>query len=1001
MITKTAKRFWLAICACVAAVCTVFGINYNPTPVKASTTSDLTEVTMNKVTANKGVAAGVDYLEFDGFSGDTYFLVEFDGQNAPNFAFNAVQGYETWNAEMYSTSGVIMSYSSEAGQTGTRLQNGLNTTGVWKTFDYSYGIANFSATAHYVMIVGFDHSSRTFYNYIYTYDTNGLTLTFTIEESVGVSYGTGSKAVIYPNINFGADAITFKYATPQTTLSGLVNGLPETCAYKQALHDDLNGSFAFEATMNKVYATKGVAENVEYLEFDGFSGDTWFGLEFTGQSIPNFAVNAKQAFSTWNANSYTEAGVFISHSNENNWGTFRVTNSFNTTTGHFNTQSGSSAVPTAIGYLKANVKYLMFLGYDKDDTTLLGDSATKGHNSIYYYLFSVETDGTLTKIVGKSLYHGGLSDSLGSKAVIYPHLRCNDNTGYDTYSPTITFNYLTPQKSLHKLVDSISVNHPYRAQLEEALKDEEPYYGQELTISSTADHNLTGKTFETISFDGFDGDTYMLVDFVGKNMPSFGVNATTVYSEFAGTETNATLGNIVLTKWGTLHIRNAINSGDCYYGSGGFPKGEAYYTDGVSYVALVESKKAESKITLYIYTVDSEGNVTAACDPISATHPSIANAQGDKAVIYPYIGAGTTGTTTFNIVKPAATMNGLLANIPASYAYKASLTAALAEKSTVTVKDADGSEITTASVTTGESYTLPACANANFIGWTVNGGLYKAGASVTIDGDTTVTATYLDLSMIAGASIRIASTTDYHGGLRFHVKVNAAQLAALNVKLYGFVLPTDMIDGDLDISEGTNATELTNFKAYEEDEAYSVYYITLTNVLYSNYNREFSAMAYATITYADGTTANFATAYNEEDNSRSCYEVAVLAYNDTAKYATYSSTQKGILKEYIDCTVNLVYVDAVTYTVATSEDGLSAAYVRGYSVMTSYDSDNERLVFKVTINVPTRLISTSDNLPHVPVTVWTYDADSETYVAERILVTVQSYENGVATLFFR
>lgn len=1010
MITKTAKRILLALCAALSAVCVLFAISFKPTPAKASATaSGLTEVTMNKVTASAGVASNVESLVFDGFSSSsTYFLVEFDGQNVPNFAFNAKEGYSTWNKESTTDCGVIMSFSSETSGTGTRLHNGLNTAGisVWKTFSASYGLLNFNANKHYVMLVGMDYSTRTWYNRIFTLESdNSLTDVFSFEESVAVSYGGGSKAVIYPNINHGADTITFQYATPQKSISALVNSLSDDCAYKAELSGEL-GVFGNQVTWDKVYATAGVAENVDYLEFDGLSGDTWFMLEFTGQSVPNFALNAKNAYSTWNNEGYSNAGIFTTFSHENTWGAFKVTNSFNTSAsaGVWKSVNGSSSMPLGIAYLNNATKYVMIFGFDKD-------GGTNNADNIYYYLYSVSDTGTLTKIWGGLLVENlALPDAGGTKAVIYPHIRNNSNTGYDTYSPQITFNYITPQQSLSELVNSVNEHHAYRAQLETLLAEEAMYnYSmQTLQISSNSSHTVTDKTAEAISFNGFDGDTYMLVDFVGQNAPNFAFNATTVYFDFSLADAQtADAGNMIWNAWGNLKFTNGHGGGGAEYfnqstgtadGVQGF--GQARFVAGTKYVVIGAYDKEDSGITMtyYIFTVATDGTVTEARPSVSTTHPRMAEATGDKAVIYPYIGAGLSSTkTTFNLVNPADTMQGLLANIPDTCAYKQSLSDYFVSSYTVTVQDEKGTEITTASVKDGDTYTLPTSDIANFVAWEIGGKLYKENTAITVTGDVTVKAVCFDFALEDGASIRISSTTEYHGGLRFTVKANTAQLNALGATVYGFVLPTDSISGELDITDATNATELENSVT---DGDYTIYYITLTNVLYSNYNRAFSAMAYVELTLADETTMTVQTAYDAEKNSRCLYDIAVDAYNDTAEYSKYTNDQKKVVTDYINSTVNLIKIDDDTYQVATVEDGLTAEYARGYTVVTDYDDANERLVFTITITIDSKLISTSDNLPHVPVTVWASNGNGG-YVAERMSVTVQSYTDGVAILFFR
>lgn len=238
-------------------------------------------------------------------------------------------------------------------------------------------------------------------------------------------------------------------------------------------------------------------------------------------------------------------------------------------------------------------------------------------------------------------------------------------------------------------------------------------------------------------------------------------------------------------------------------------------------------------------------------------------------------------------------------------------------------------------VAQGGTFTIPQIDTiANLVGWETNGDLYQAGKEVQINENLTVNAVCLDLSLGEGASVRISNSQNRNGGMRFEVMVNNEQLTALagKVVLHGVLIPTDMINGTFDINEtGSQDKVLENGKV---TDGVMSYYMTLTDIKYYNFNRAYSAMAYAVITYADGATANFATAYSEENNSRSAYQVAVMAHNDTEEYAKYSQAQKDILDAYIGYTVVL---DA-QYKVATDavEAYYTVEYVEGESLTITF-----------------------------------------------------------------
>ena len=279
----------------------------------------------------------------------------------------------------------------------------------------------------------------------------------------------------------------------------------------------------------------------------------------------------------------------------------------------------------------------------------------------------------------------------------------------------------------------------------------------------------------------------------------------------------------------------------------------------------------------------------------------------------------------------------------------------------------------------GDGFELLAVEDKGFIGYTYNGKLYKAGDVIESEEDITVAVNYLTMAMEDGASIRIAETETEYGGIRFTVAVNAEELAALgeNVTLTGVIIPTDKIDGAFDINEaGATTVALTN---YVEKDGNNLYRIALVNVLYSNYNRAFSAIAYATVTYADGTTATFATAYNALENSRSIYQVAVEA-NASGKYAG-----SKVLAEYVGYTVNVQVTEGV----------VSAYAVEGTEALVKYTVSGtvEEGVATLTVtftDLPARLIS-ADGTPHVPVIVWVDGTPT------RVAAYVSAYADCVAT----
>ena len=118
-VTKSIKLFALSFLCVVSAV---FGIalsgNAGEMKAQAATATGLTETTMDRVVlsgAGKS-AQTVDFVEFTLDTQDAYFLIEYEGQNVPNFAFRAASGLSTWNGENKATAGVLMSQTFHNGQ---------------------------------------------------------------------------------------------------------------------------------------------------------------------------------------------------------------------------------------------------------------------------------------------------------------------------------------------------------------------------------------------------------------------------------------------------------------------------------------------------------------------------------------------------------------------------------------------------------------------------------------------------------------------------------------------------------------------------------------------------------------------------------------------------------------------------------------------------------------------------------------------------------------------
>jgi hypothetical protein len=504
-----------------------------------------------------------------------------------------------------------------------------------------------------------------------------------------------------------------------------------------------------------------------------------------------------------------------------------------------------------------------------------------------------------------------------------------------------------------------------------------------------------------------------MVQFTGKNAPNFIFRANAAYGFVDVTGAKYTNGSV--SGWGggigfmnTYIPDGRARDGVMYHTAGvhastSIALTNPAYTSGVGLgMAALDSNKTYIQLvgltdacTLQVKTfvVNADGTLTKGVDT-SATLAS-SGAVGSTLAIYPnIIGLGTKENSpeqiTFSYAKPATTLKDLVNQLDKGYPYKAELKKALGVPATVTAKDSAGETVASGEVAIGGEYTLPENGEQGFIGWNYEGKLYAAGDKIMVNGDTTVTARVLQASMEGKAAIRVAATAEQYGGIRFPVKVKTSELTALgdNIKLYGQIIPNDMIDGSYDVGEkDAMQIELTN--SIVEGE-YTVYYITLTNILYSNYNRQFSALAYATVQTDGGVTTVVI-----GSGTRSVYEVAVAAYNDTAEYEKLSSNGKAVLKEYIDSTIVLTVEENGVYAVATTEDGLAATHERGYQI-TAQETSASKVTLTVAVTLAARLYEkNADGLPHIPLTVY---VNGE---ATRIVTpTTQSYTDGVLTLVF-
>ncbi|MFQ9515701.1 MAG: hypothetical protein ACLRZ9_07710 [Eubacterium sp.] len=335
--------------------------------------------------------------------------------------------------------------------------------------------------------------------------------------------------------------------------------------------------------------------------------------------------------------------------------------------------------------------------------------------------------------------------------------------------------------------------------------------------------------------------------------------------------------------------------------------------EGVNYIAVVGAK---ATVTFAIKYVDDESETTPTVKP--ETPVGLGYAGNDDLPFY--FSWGAMDADSFNFY-----VNGTLVDSVTGYAYNVGekaaqlfpesgtyeigvtavvngvesdmgtysweYTKAPAATYTVTV---DGVEAAT--VEEGKTYTL---GNAKY-GYYSDGKMYKAGTDYTVTADvefTSVTEDNLKVTAANGAGIRLTDPS----GIRFQATIEADDtILASDVISEGTIITAkDIYDN--------NGSTLTLDSAYEKavipnsgwyNNQTGTYCGSLVNMSKSNYVREFLAVAYVTINYADGSAT---TIYSNMTGVRSVQSVAqaIIDKNDLAKF---TAEQQALIAAFV--TVN-------------------------------------------------------------------------------------------------
>ena len=316
----------------------------------------------------------------------------------------------------------------------------------------------------------------------------------------------------------------------------------------------------------------------------------------------------------------------------------------------------------------------------------------------------------------------------------------------------------------------------------------------------------------------------------------------------------------------------------------------------------------------------------------------------------------------------------------------------------LTLKDMNGSVIDTDGVKQGVDYTFRALTSQKaFVAYKMGDNLYDIGDTVEVNENSEATLLEADFTMNNKVSVRLINDDEnYYGGLRYMAQMPATDWEKISsndgVTLNTMIIPTDLIDGDLDVDEANaQKEEATVADMTENGVDYKIALFAITNIKHQNYDRQFTGAAYLTVTYADGGVRHVMT----EAKSASAYDLAVAAYTDhTASVAlstmgSYGDGNVEVLKRYINGVVDISYVvDGDTLTIALANIGLQGLD-RVYELdetKTNVEKTDDNYTVSVTLNVAGSVLKDllEDGESQAPVIVRNNNNDNYTSVADTL-----------------
>lgn len=217
-----------------------------------------------------------------------------------------------------------------------------------------------------------------------------------------------------------------------------------------------------------------------------------------------------------------------------------------------------------------------------------------------------------------------------------------------------------------------------------------------------------------------------------------------------------------------------------------------------------------------------------------------------------------------------------------------------------------------------------------FLGWELNGNLYKGGTVAPESG--VANAVYLDYALEDGASVRMAETAD-ESGIRFtaYLQEKSYNAYADYISSVGILLLPQELLGSESFAVGHSSNPLNFYmpqdKAYTFQNGVMTLRATIHTIRAANYNRDYAARVYVSVKYADGTTDYAYGYYQAENHVRNIYEVATAAH----KAGEGTSKQRDVLVGYASKVADLTF-DGTTFALTDNTIGSAVQAIQTQSI---------------------------------------------------------------------